>query len=34
VLYGYQDPEPDRDYLGLCITAGTQHDRTFTPFDG
>jgi hypothetical protein len=34
VLYGYQDPHPDHDYLGLCISAGMQHDCTFTPFDG
>ena len=25
VLYGYQAPDPDHDYLGLCITAGTRH---------
>jgi hypothetical protein len=34
VLYGYQDPDPAHNYLGLRITAGTQHHCTFTPFDG
>jgi hypothetical protein len=33
VLCGYQDQDPVHDYLGLSITAGTQHDCTFMPFD-
>lgn len=32
VLYGYQDPDPDHGYLGLCITAGTQHHCPYMPF--
>lgn len=31
VLYGYQDPDPDHDYIDLCITAGKQHDCTVAP---
>jgi hypothetical protein len=30
--YGHQDPDPDHDCVGLCITAGTQHDCAFMPF--
>jgi hypothetical protein len=32
-LCGYQAPDPDHDYLGLYITAGTQHHCTFMAFD-
>lgn len=32
VLYGYEDPDPDHDYVGLYITAGTQRHCTFIPF--
>jgi hypothetical protein len=32
VLYGYQDPDPGHDDLGLCITAGQQHECALMPF--
>jgi hypothetical protein len=32
-LYGYQDQDPERNCLGLSITAGAQHDCAFMPFD-
>ena len=34
VLCGYQDPDPDHDYVGLCITAGRSTTARSRPSTG